>query len=50
MTNMNDTRYHEWTSCEFYGHNFMKEDQRHVCTDCGESFLEEQEPVTQEGG
>jgi hypothetical protein len=29
---MNDTNYAEWTSCEFYGHQF--EEGR--CTDCGE--------------
>lgn len=34
-----DCDWHEWTSCEFYGHNFVldEEDGVYRCTDCGET-------------
>ncbi len=37
----NDEHYHEWTSCEMYGHVFEQDEDnpnRHVCRDCGESY------------
>lgn len=36
---MSDTNWHEWTSCEFHGHQF----QDGSCTDCGEKQDCEQE-------
>lgn len=33
-----ETNWHEWTSCEFYGHVFQTDEEtgRTHCTDCGE--------------
>lgn len=31
--------YHEWTSCEVHGHNFVEGS----CTDCGEKTEQETE-------
>jgi hypothetical protein len=35
----------EMTSCEAYGHDYVVDEsdpRRHVCTDCGESYTEEE--------
>lgn len=39
-----ETNWHEWTSCEFYGHNFEASEDNPLlttCTDCGESYENE---------
>ncbi len=36
-----ESRYHEWTPCEFYGHAYEVDEEnegRHVCKDCGDSY------------
>lgn len=44
MSQFDDTAYHEWTSCEFYGHVFMSDDEGNfVCTDCGERMVKDDE-------
>ncbi len=33
--------YHEWTSCQMYGHRFYESETRpgvHVCQDCHEEY------------
>lgn len=36
MSSFDDTRWHEWTPCEFHGHKF----QDGSCVDCGEQDCE----------
>jgi len=38
-----DENYSEWTSCEFYGHNFVTDEEtgRTACTDCEETVEDE---------
>jgi hypothetical protein len=39
---MEEPRFDEWTSCEFYGHRYEKqEDGSMRCTDCGDSYRDE---------
>lgn len=39
----NEMNFHEWTSCEFYGHQFQDGPRpgEHNCTDCGDRYCDE---------
>jgi len=40
---MSDEQYHEWTSCQMYGHNFLTDEEQpnyHYCSDCDEAYFD----------
>jgi LAGLIDADG-like domain len=44
--------WHEWTSCEFYGHKETPDaaaEGRHVCSDCGEKLDTDDDPTVKQG-